>query len=130
MALSRYHPEKQSQDFLQDASSFYRGSSIFGFDKADCHQKGLSMASRDWFAPAKPVIRLGDNAGRKRGSAGSFFGEGRTGIGAHGAGPKSPLQQQFQTSPTIAKTVDGFEIVSVGYYQNEGHWNQGGPQYR
>ena len=112
---------------MQETSSFYRGSSIFGFDR-NGHQKDLS---RDWFAPADPVIRLGDNVGGKRDSAtGSVFGVGRAGLGAHGTGPQFtvPLQQQFQTpgSPRgIAKTVDGFEIISVGYRQD-----QGGSQYR
>ena len=116
---------------MLDTSSFYRGSSIFGFDK-NCHQKGLSMASRDWFAPAEPVIRLGDNAEGKRDSyGGSFFGAG---VGAYGTRLQLavPLQQQIQAprptkDPTTAKTTDGFEIVSMGYYQD--HWG-GGPQYR
>lgn len=135
-ALSRYHRRNQSRDFLQDASSFYRGSSIFGFDRASAHQKG---SSRDWFAPAEPSIRLdvGLDSQRDTGS-GSFFGAGTSGPGALGNGSQSavPLKQQFQfqtprsTKETgFTKNIDGFEIVSTGhYFQNEGIWNKSGPQ--
>lgn len=97
------------------------------------------MASRDWFAPAEPAIRLNDHVdGQKDGATGSFFGAGRAGLGAHGneAQYPVPLQQQFQTptqarGPVVTKTIDGFEIVSTGYYfQNENNWNQGDPRSR
>jgi len=132
-ALSRYRPNKQSQDFVQDASSFYRGSSIFGFDRANDHQKDSSMASRDWFAPAEPAIRLNDKVNGQRWSAGGyFFDAGRAGLGAYGNEVQftAPLRQQLQTpSPTrvpAVTTIDGFEIVSTGhYFQGGGNWNQG-----
>lgn len=136
-ALSRYHRSNQSRDFLQDASSFYRGSSIFGFDRASDHQKG---PSRDWFAPAEPSIRLdGGLDGQRDNGSGSFFGAGTSGLGAVGNGTQSslPLQQRFQiqnphsTKGAITKTIDGFEIVSTGhYFQNEGIWSKSGPQSR
>jgi len=137
-ALSRYRPNTQSGEFVQDASSFYRGSSIFGFG-ANGHQKDLSMSSRDWFAPAEPVIRLSSNAdSQKDGASGSFYSAGSAGLETYGNGAQSaiPLQGQFQgpsstRDPGATKTIDGFEIVSGGhYYQNEGNWNQRGPQYR
>ena len=74
-----------------------------------------------------------DNAG------GSYFGAGKAGLGTYGNGPHSavPLQQQVQIpsptrGPTVTQTIDGFEIVSTGYYlQHEGNWHQGGGlQYR
>jgi len=135
-ALSHYRPNSESGDFVQDASSFYRGSSIFGFGGASGHQKDPSMSSRDWFAPAEPVIRLSSNVDSQRHSpTGSFYSAGRAGLGIHGNGAQSAvsLQQQFQSSnPSVTRTVDGFEIVTGGgyYFQNEGNWNQGGPQYR
>jgi len=135
-ALSRYHQSNHSRDFLQDASSFYRGSSIFGFDRASGHQKG---SSRDWFAPAEPTIRLDDKLdGESDRGTGSFFGAGTSGLGALGNGTQSavslPQQFQFQSphstkDTTVTKTIDGFEIVSTGYYfQNEGIWNKSGFQ--
>lgn len=134
-ALSRYHPNKQSGDFLQDASSFYRGSSIFGFDRVNGHQKDSSMTSRDWFAPAE--IRLSGRADSQRDTAvDPFFDAGRAGAGVYGDGTQSAVPLQHQTSsptrsPAVPRTIDGFEIVSMGYYfQNEGNWNQGGPQPR
>jgi hypothetical protein len=135
--LSRYRPSVQSREFIQDASSFYRGSSIFGFG-INGHQKGISMASRDWFAPAEPVIRLSDKAGDRMDHAGdSFFGAGKAGLGTHGNGLHSatPLQQVQIPSPTrspaVTQTIDGFEIVSTGYYfQHESNWNQGSLQHR
>lgn len=135
-ALSRYRTTNQSRDFLQDASSFYRGSSIFGFDRASDHQKG----SRDWFAPAEPSIRLGNKLDCQKDNvdSGSFFGAGTSGLGALGNGTQSAvsLQQQFQIQiphsakdTKVTKTIDGFEIVSTGYYfQNQGIWNKSGPQ--
>lgn len=139
LALSRYHPDERTRDSVQEASSFYRGSSIFGFDKMNGHQKSPSMTSRDWFAPAEPTIRLSDNVdGQRDNTAGSSFGTGRAGPGAYGNGAQSavPLQQQFQTpsatrGPAVTQTIDGFEIISPAYYfQNQGNWNQGGPQSR
>lgn len=96
------------------------------------------MASRDWFAPAEPVIRLGGKVDGERDDAvGSFLGAGKAGLGVYGNGVQSavPLQQQFQTptsrGTTATKGVDGFEIVSTGYYfQNEGNWDRGGPKSR
>lgn len=137
-ALSRYHRTNESRDFLQDASSFYRGSSIFGFDRASDHQKN---SSRDWFAPTEPAIRLDDKLdGQRDKDSGSFFGAGTSGLGALGNGTQSAvtLQQQIRTQTshsikdtTSTKTVDGFEIVSTGYYfQNEGIWNTNGSQSR
>ena len=111
---------------MQDASSFYRGSSIFGFDRTNGHQKGISMASRDWFAPPEPAIRLSINV-EGHGVAGSFMGGGRAGVGAYGTGtlPAVPLQQQFQApglarDPEATQTIDGFEIVSGYYFQKRG----------
>jgi len=134
-ALSRYHPKKQSRDFIQETSSFYRGSSIFGFDRTNDHQKNLSMTSRDWFAPPEPAIRSSDNVEGQGNGAGSFSSGARAGLGAYGNRVQSvvPPQQQFQTEsptrpPAGIKTVDGFEIVSTGYY--EGSWNQGDPHIR
>lgn len=134
-ALSRYHRSNQSRDFLQDASSFYRGSSIFGFDRASSHEKA---SSRDWFAPAEPAIRLDDKFdGQRDSSSGSFFGAGTSGLGALGNGTQSavPLQQQFQfqtphstKDATVTKTIDGFEIVSTGYHFQNHIWNKSGPQ--
>jgi hypothetical protein len=134
-ALSRYHRSNQSRDFLQEASSFYRGSSIFGFDRSSSHQKG---SSRDWFAPAEPSIRLDDKHDSQRDNgSGSFFGAGSSGSGlGNGTQSAVSLQQQFQTQnstkdTTVTKTVDGFEIVSTGYYfQNEGIWNRSEPQWK
>lgn len=137
-ALSRYRRNNQSRDFLQDASSFYRGSSIFGFDRTNSHQKN---SSRDWFAPAEPVIRLSDNVdSQKDSAAGSFFGASTTGLGTFGGETQSavPLQQQFQfqtprstKTTAVTKTVDGFEIVSTGhYFQSEGIWSKNGPQWK
>lgn len=127
-ALSHYRRANQSRDFLQDASSFYRGSSIFGFDRTSNSQKN---SSRDWFAPAGPVIGLSDNVDSQGDSdAGSFFGAG---VGAFGNGSPSavPLQHQFQTQSTkgvtVTKTIDGFEIISTGHHsKNESIWNKGG----
>ena len=139
LALSRYRNSERTRDSVQEASSFYRGSSIFGFDKITGHQKNPSMTSRDWFAPAEPTIRLSNNVDHQRdNAAGSFFDTGRAGLGAYGNGTQSavPLQQQFQTpsptrGPPVTQTIDGFEIVSTGhYFQNEGNWNQGGFQSR
>lgn len=135
-ALSRYNRNNQSRDFLQDASSFYRGSSIFAFDRATGSQK---TGSRDWFAPAEPAIRLSDNFCSQRDSdAGSFFGSGATSLSALGHGSQSaiPLRDQFQIqtprsarSATATKTVDGFEIISTGhYFQNESIWGRAMPQ--
>lgn len=132
-ALSRYRRNNQSRDFLQDASSFYRGSSIFGFERAGSGQKN---ASRDWFAPGEPVIRSSEGTdGQREIAAGPFFGAGSSGLGTHGNGSQSavPFRQQIQTASStkdtaVAKTVDGFEIVSTGYYfQNEGIWGKGIP---
>jgi len=89
------------------------------------------MAPRDWFAPAKPAIQLNNKVdGQRYSAASSFFAAGRAGLGAYGNEVQStvPLRQQFQTpSPTRGPaviTVDGFEIVSTGYYsQNGGNWN-------
>jgi len=135
-ALSRYNPKKQSRDFIQETSSFYRGSSIFGFDRTNGHQKNLSMASRDWFAPAELAIRSSDNVDSQRDDVeDSYPGAGKAGLGAYGNGNRSvvPPLQQLQTPnptrpPAVIKTIDGFEIVSTGYY--EGNWNQGGPHSR
>jgi len=133
MALSRYHPDKRPRDFVQDASSFYRGSSIFGFDKPTGHQNNLSAASRDWFAPAEPAIRLSDNVEGQGNTDTPSSSGGRAGLGAYGTGAQSavPPQQQFQTPNQtrergITQTIDGFEIVSGGYYTQK--W--GGPQYK
>jgi len=102
MALFHRNSNAQSQDSVPDTSSFYRGSSIFGFDKMNGHQKNMSMTSRDWFAPAEPTI------------------------GVKPVVPLSPTRD-----PAFTQTIDGFEIVSGGYYpQSGGAWNQGGPQYR
>lgn len=132
-ALSRYRRNNQSRDFLQDASSFYRGSSIFGFDRVNGHQKG---SSRDWFAP--PAIRTSGALDIESDStAGSFFGTGVSGLSPLGNGGQSaiPLQHQFQihtphsTRDAVTKTIDGFEIVSTGhYFQNESIWGKGGLQ--
>jgi len=93
------------------------------------------MASRDWFAPAEPTIRLSDKVDDQMdGAGGSFFGARKAGLGSYGNGPHSaaPLQQRVQTrsptrAPAVTKTIDGFEIVSTGYYfQHEGSWDQGG----
>lgn len=136
-ALSRYRRNNQSRDFLQDASSFYRGSSIFGFERASGSQKG----SRDWFAPAEPPIRLSENLeNREDGSSCSFFGTGNGSLGNFGNGSHSAvaLQQPFRVqtprstkSSTVTKTVDGFEIISTGhYFQNEGIWGKAGPSWK
>jgi len=134
-ALSRCRRNNQSRDFLQDASSFYRGSSIFGFERATGSRKS---SSRDWFAPADPSIGLSGNLqGERDSAAGSFFGAGAAGLGAFGNGSQSsvPSQQHFQVQTprstkgtVVTKTVDGFEIISTGhYFQNEGIWNESGP---
>jgi len=100
MALFRRNSNSNEQDSTPDTSSFYRGSSIFGFDKLNGHQKNLSMTSRDWFAPAEPTI---------------------------GTGSKPVVVPD----PAATRTVDGFEIVTGGYYpQNGGAWDQSGIQYR
>ena len=104
MTLFNRNSNAQSRDSVPDTSSFYRGSSIFGFDRMNGHQKNMSMTSRDWFAPAEPAI----------------------GTGAKPVAPLNPTRD-----PAVTHTIDGFEIVSGGYYpQNGGAWNQGGPQYR
>lgn len=131
--LSRHRRSNQSRDFLQDASSFYRGSSLLGFDRVNGHQKG---SSRDWFAP--PAIRTSGMPGVERDStAGSFFGPGVADLGAFGNGSQStiPPQHQFQihtphsSRDAVTKTIDGFEIVSTGhYFQNEGIWGKEGLQ--
>ena len=135
-ALSRYRRNNQSRDFLQDASSFYRGSSIFGFERA--HGGGSpKSSSRDWFAPAEPTVGLsGDLQGDRDSAAGSFFGAGAAGPFGNGSQSSIPLQHQFQTQAprstkdtVVTKTVDGFEIISTGhYFQNEGLWNKNGSQ--
>jgi len=134
--LSRYRSTKHSQDFIQEVSSFYRSSSIFGFDRVTGHQKDVS--SRDWFAP-EPVVRLSGRTDSQDGNSGeTFYDAGRAGLGAYGSEslPAIPLQQQFQTSspsrgPVVAQAIGGFEIVSTGYYfQNESHWDQSDRQYR
>jgi len=135
--LSRYRSTKHSQDFIQEVSSFYRSSSIFGFDWVTGHQKDAS--SRDWFAP-EPVIRLSSRTdSQEDSSAGETpSGAGQAGLGAYGSESQSaiPLQQQFQTSsaskgPVVTQAVGGFEIVSTGYYfQNEDRWDQRNRQYR
>jgi len=138
-ALSRYPRNTQSREIVQDTSSFYRGSSIFGFDRTNGQQKDLSITSRDWFAPAEPIIlSSGTVEGHRDSASGSFSSVGRAGTGAYGNGAQSavPLQQQFQSpgltrDPGVTKTIDGFEIVSDGYYfQQEGSWGQGTPQRR
>jgi len=91
------------------------------------------MASRDWFAPAEPAIRISDNAdGQGSGVVDSYSGAGRAGLGAYGNEAQSvvPLPRQFQApgttrAPAVINTIDGFEIVSTGYYEH--NWNQGGP---
>lgn len=134
-ALCRYDRNNQSRDFLQDASSFYRGSSIFGFDRVSGNRKS---SSRDWFAPTEPTIRLSSTLdGDKDSTAGSFFGTGVAGLGAFGGGSQSaiPLQNQFQihtphsTKDSVTKTIDGFEIISTRHYlRNEDFWTSSGSQ--
>lgn len=134
--LSRYRSTKHSQDFIQEVSSFYRSSSIFGFDRVTDYQK--NAASKDWFAP-EPVIRLSSRTGSQDNhSAETFSDAGRAGFGAYGSESQSaiPLQQQFQNlsptkGPIVTQAIDGFEIISTGYYfQDEGHWGQNDRQYR
>lgn len=97
------------------------------------------MTSQDWFAPAEPAIRLHNKVDDQMDHVGDpFFSAGRAGLGTYGNGPLSavPLQQQVQTpgttrGPPATHTIDGFEIVSTGYYfQREGNREQGGFQRR
>lgn len=66
--------------------------------------------------------------------SGSFFGAGTSILGTPGNGTQSAVSLHHPQSikdTTVAKTIDGFEIVSTGYYfQNEGIWNKSGPQWK